>query len=109
MTDDNQKFLDKFKNQISKMGKDGILGTDNDISSISNINNNNNNKHTNIIIKNSLTDKNNIKKGSAFLKPINKSKINSHNNSNININNEEQSKNSPNDNENKILENINNK
>ena len=106
MTDDNQKFLDKFKNQISKMGKDGILGTDNDISSISNVNNNNNNKHTNIIIKNSLTDKNNFKKGSAFLKPINKSKINSHN-SNININNEEQSKNSPNDNENKILENNN--
>ena len=104
MTDDNQKFLDKFKNQISKMGKDGILGTDNDISSISNINNNNN-KYTNIIIKNSLTDKNNIKKGSAFLKPINKSKINSHNNSNIN--NGEQSKNNPNDNENKILENNN--
>jgi hypothetical protein len=102
MTDDNQKFLDKFKNQISKMGKDGILGTDNDISSISN---NNNNKYANIIIKNSLTDKNNIKKGSAFLKPINKSKINSHNNSNIN--NGEQSKNNPNDNENKILENNN--
>ena len=103
MTDDNQKFLDKFKDQISKMGKDGILGTDNDISSISNLNNNN--KYTNIIIKNSLTDKNIIKKGSAFLKPINKPKINCHNNSNININNQEQSKNNPNDNENKILEN----
>jgi len=41
--DCNQKFLDKFKDQISMMGKDGILGTDNNISSISKKNNNINN------------------------------------------------------------------
>ena len=55
--DGNQKFLDKFKDQISMMGKDGILGTDNNISSISKKNNNINNNSK-------------IRKGSAFLKPI---------------------------------------
>ena len=96
--DDNQKFLNKFKDQISTMGKEGILGVDNNISSISNsnytINSTFNNNNTKVIFKNSLSDKNTIRKGSAFLKPINKSKINNKNNINL-INKNEQSKNLP--------------
>ena len=87
MSDDNQKFLKKFKDQISTMGKDGILGTDNNnISSLSNTNNTinstfnkNNCVNTKAIFKNSFTNKNTTKKGSAFLKPINKEKINNKN------------------------------
>ena len=95
MSDDNQKFLQKFKDQISTMGKDGILGTDNNNSSLSNANNTinstfnkNNCTNTKAIFKNSLSDKNTIKKGSAFLKPINNEKIN---------NKKEQCKNNPNE------------
>ena len=98
MTDnDNQKFLNKFKDQISTMGKEGILGVDNNISSISNSNytiNSTFNNNTKVIFKNSLSDKNTIRKGSAFLKPINKPKINNKNNINL-INKNEQSKNLP--------------
>ena len=98
--DDNQKFLNKFKDQISTMGKDGILGADNNISSISNsnitINSNFNNNNTKVIFKNSLSEKNPIRKGSAFLKPINKPKNNNIININFN-NNNEQSKNTQNE------------
>ena len=52
MSDDNQKFLEKFKSQITTMGKNGILDSDNKVISITNIN------------------PNKIRKGSAFLKPI---------------------------------------
>ena len=120
MIDDNQKFLNKFKDQISTMGKDGILGTDNNISSITNVNNTINstfnNSNTKIIFKNSLSDKNTIKKGSAFLKPINKQKDNKNNIDIINhkniINKNEQSKNNPkdeNNNNNQIIQNNENK
>ena len=54
MSDDNQKFLEKFKSQITTMGKNGILDSDNKVISITNIN------------------PNKIRKGSAFLKPIKK-------------------------------------
>ena len=62
MSDDNQKFLEKFKSQITTMGKNGILGSDNNSIPITNINTNK------------------IRKGSAFLKP--KKNINSKNNDN---------------------------
>ena len=62
MSDDNQKFLEKFKSQITTMGKNGILGSDNNSIPITNINTNK------------------IRKGSAFLKPI--KKTNSKNNDN---------------------------
>ena len=62
MSDDNQKFLEKFKSQITTMGKNGILGTDNNVIPITYINTNK------------------IRKGSAFLKPI--KKTNSKNNDN---------------------------
>ena len=54
MSDDNKKFLEKFKSQITTLGKNGILGNDNNKIIHPNINNNK------------------IKKGSAFLKPIKK-------------------------------------
>ena len=112
MSDDNQKFLDKFKSQISRMGKDGILGTDNNISSISSTNNtiNSNFNNPKAIFKNSLSDKNNLKKGSAFLKPINKAKINI--NSNILNNNKNEindSHDSKNNNQNDNIDKFNNK
>ena len=36
--DDNQKFLEKFKDQITTMGKNGILDTNNNKFNISNNN-----------------------------------------------------------------------
>ena len=57
MKDDNQKFLDKFKDQITTLGKNGILDCKNNTEYKKNININNNRR-----------------KGSAFLKPINKVK-----------------------------------
>ena len=57
MKDDNQKFLDKFKDQITTLGKKGILDSNNN--NDSKYNNNHNSKG---------------RKGSAFLKPINKAK-----------------------------------
>ena len=54
MSDDNQKFLEKFKSQITTMGKNGILDSGNKVITITNIN------------------PNKIRKGSAFLKPIKK-------------------------------------
>ena len=63
--DDNQKFLEKFKDQITTMGKNGILDTNADHNNKSNINNNINSKG---------------RKGSAFLKPINKTKTQNNNN-----------------------------
>ena len=55
MKDDNQKFLDKFKDQITTLGKKGILDS----------NNNNDSKYHN-------NHNSKGRKGSAFLKPINK-------------------------------------
>ena len=74
MSDDNQKFLEKFKSQITTMGKNGILGSDTNSIPITNINNNK------------------IRKGSAFLKPIKKPKpktadINKNNSIKSDINN----------------------
>ena len=64
--DDNQKFLEKFKDQITTMGKKGILES-NDNSKFNN--------NFNINTK--------VRKGSAFLKPINKAKTKNNNNDNI--------------------------
>ena len=66
--DDNQKFLEKFKDQITTMGKKGILES------------NDNNKFNNNININSK-----VRKGSAFLKPIIKTKNNKNNYENKNI------------------------
>ena len=91
MADDNEKFLNKFKNQISKMGKEGILGKGNYINLTTNKNNLPNNASNNkpkVIFNNCLSDKNTKRKGSAFLRPINKPKINL----------QEQSKNNPSNN-----------
>ena len=63
--DDNQKFLEKFKDQITTMGKKGILES-NDNSKFNN--------NFNINTK--------VRKGSAFLKPINKAKIKNNNDNN---------------------------
>jgi len=63
--DDNQKFLEKFKDQITTMGKKGILESNDN----SRFNNN-----FNINTK--------VRKGSAFLKPINKAKIKNNNDNN---------------------------
>ena len=63
--DDNQKFLEKFKDQITTMGKKGILES-NDNSKFNN--------NFNINTK--------LRKGSAFLKPINKAKIKNNNDNN---------------------------
>ena len=60
MTDDNQKFLEKFKSQITTMGKNGILDSDNN----------------NIILSTPNINNNKQRKGSAFLKPIKTKKIN---------------------------------
>ena len=72
--DDNQKFLDKFKDQITTMGKNGILDT----------NKNNYNKFSANNNYNKIKSKG--RKGSAFLKPINKIKAKDNSND-ININN----------------------
>ena len=63
--DDNQKFLEKFKDQITTMGKNGILDT-------------NNNHNIKITINKNINSKG--RKGSAFLKPINKTKTQNNNN-----------------------------
>ena len=68
--DDNQKFLEKFKDQITTMGKNGILDTNNNHNIKSNINNNINSKG---------------RKGSAFLKPINKAKPKNNDGNNDNL------------------------
>ena len=70
--DDNQKFLEKFKDQITTMGKKGILES------------NDNNKFNNNINNNNPK----VRKGSAFLKSINKAKI-KNNNDNNNITNKQ--------------------
>ena len=54
MKDDNKKLLEKFKSQITTLGKNGILGNDNNKIIQPNIHNNK------------------IKKGSAFLRPVQK-------------------------------------
>ena len=68
--DDNQKFLEKFKDQITTMGKNGILDTNTNHNIKSNINSNINSKG---------------RKGSAFLKPINKTKSKNNNDNNNNL------------------------
>ena len=86
--DDNQKFLEKFKDQITTMGKKGILES-NDNSKFNN--------NFNINTK--------VRKGSAFLKPINKAKTKNNNNDNNNNITEQVKNDLPN---NEINKNMNN-
>ena len=90
--DDNQKFLEKFKDQITTMGKNGILDTNNNHNIKSNINNNINSKG---------------RKGSAFLKPINKAKPKNNNDNNNNLITEPLKNNLVNNNDKVINENNN--